>query len=197
MSKNNSRYFSLVTYATDEQIKKVMRKHISSVRAFCFIHHDVDEAEPHYHVLIRTLNTWTTKQISRWFEHLKDDKGEFINTFVEVCNDMIGMKIYILHQDKQSQLEGKHRYEKSDLVDFGYDDLCNRKNSADDTYEIFSKLLMGVNPRQLVKMYGRDFLYHISQYYEAVDQTKMFEGLLEARQNVCCDYANWEDVDDV
>lgn len=176
-----TRYFSLSSYATEKQIMKVMKKHISSIRAFCYIFHDVDENEPHYHILIRTHSTWSSKQIAKWFELLKDDKGEFVNTFAENANDMESLKIYILHQDKQSILDGKHMYDKSQIKDFGYNDLTDKKCSFDNTYEIMQRMLLGENPRSLLRKYGRDFLYHINLYYECLDRIRDFEGFKESR----------------
>lgn len=185
---NTSRYFSLVTYATEKQIMKIMKKHNSSVRAFCYIHHYKEEAEPHYHVLIRTYNTWTVKQICRWFELLKDDKNEFINTLGEIAQDMDGLKLYILHQDKQSIIDGKPRYEKEDVKDYGYKDLTDRKSSVDNTYEIVNACILGINPRVLVRKYGRDFVYHCGQYYEVADRIYDFESRQLAKSKALTDY---------
>lgn len=176
-----SRYFSLSTYATEKQIMKIMKKHISSIRAFCYIHHNKEEAESHYHLLLRTHSTWTEAQIARWFELLKDEEGKYINTFVEYANDMEGLKIYLLHADKKSIEAGKPLYDKSDIVDYGYNDLTDRKCSYDNTYEIMQKMLLGENPRSLLRKYGRDFLYHISAYYECLDRIRDFEGFKESR----------------
>lgn len=176
-----SRYFSLSSYATEKQIMKIMRKHVSSIRAFCYIHHNKEEAEPHYHVLLRTHSTWTVAQIARWFELLKDEEGKYINTFVEYANDMEGLKVYILHADKKSIEAGKPLYDKSDIVDYGYNDLTDRKCSCDNSYEIMQRMLLGENPRSLLRKYGRDFLYHISAYYDCLDRIRDYEGVKESR----------------
>lgn len=179
MSKK-TRYFSLITYANEKQIQKILGKHIKSIRACSYIYHDVDEAEPHHHILIRTHATWTSKQIARWFELLKDKNKEYINTFCEVANDMEAMKVYILHADKESRLAGKHLYSPEDIKDFGYCDLSEKKNGYDSSYEILNRVLMGANPRDLVRFYGRDFLYHMSQYYDCADKIRELEGYKEA-----------------
>lgn len=166
MSK--SRYFSLTTYATEKQIQKVIQSHISSLRAFCYIYHDKDEATPHLHILMRTHGTWTEKQIAKWFADLKDKEKQKINTFCEIASDMEALKKYILHDTDEAREEGKHQYTMDDVKDFGYCDLAERKDSYDSSYEILEKVLLGVNPLTLVRTYGRDYLYHINQYNECV-----------------------------
>ncbi|MBE6601230.1 MAG: hypothetical protein E7637_01830 [Ruminococcaceae bacterium] len=178
-----SRFFSLTTYATEKQIQKVMSNHISSVRAFCYILHDRDEAEPHYHILLRTHSTWSVSQLLRWFCDLRDDKKERVNTFCEIGNDMESLKRYILHDTEDAREKGKHLYSVDDIKDFGFNDLSERKDSFDSSYEILLRVLSGANPRDLVRYYGRDYLYHYNCYHEIADQIRNIEGYKEARLN--------------
>lgn len=168
-TQGRSRYFCVVSYASEKQLRKVMREHVSSIRAFCYIYHDDDEAEPHHHILMRLHSAWTPTQITKWFAHLVDDEKKSINTFAEVCHDMDAQKMYILHEDAESIEEGKHRYSRDQLKEYGYNDLSERKDCYDNSYEILSKLLEGASMRDLVRHYGRDFLYHYNQYTEVAD----------------------------
>ena len=178
-----SRYFSLTTYASEKQIQKVFSLHVSSIRAFCYILHDQDEAEPHHHILMRTHGTWTTAQLVKWFVDLKDKSGNKINTFCEVANDMESLKRYILHDTEEAREQGKHQYSKDDIKDFGLCDLAERKDSYDSSYEILLKVLSGANPRGLVRFYGRDYLYHYNCYHEVADKIRFLEGYKEAMIN--------------
>ena len=175
-----TRYFSLTSYATEKQIQKVICDHVKSIRALCYIFHDKDEAEPHYHILIRTHATWSPAQIANWFSGLKDKEKKKINTFAEVANDMRALELYILHQDEKSIEEGKHQYNKEDIKDFGLTDLFERKESYDNSYEILLRVLARTNPRDLVRFYGRDFLYHMNSYYECADKIREVEGYKES-----------------
>lgn len=171
-SQGRSRYFCVVTYASEKQLRKVMREHVNSIRAFCYIYHDVDEAEPHYHILMRLHSAWTSTQITKWFAHLVDDEKKPINTFAEVCHDMEVQKMYILHEDAKSIEEGKHRYNRDQLKEYGYNDLSERKDCYDNSYEILCKVLEGATMRELVRHYGRDFLYHYNQYTEVANMVR-------------------------
>ena len=178
-----SRFFSFTTYATEKQIQKVVSLHVSSIRAFCYILHDQDEAEPHFHILMRMHSVWTTAQLVKWFADLKDKSGNKINTFCEVANDMESLKRYILHDTEEAREAGKHQYSEDDIKDFGLCDLSERKDSYDSSYEILLKVLSGANPRDLVRFYGRDYLYHYNCYHEIADKIRNVEGYKEAAIN--------------
>ncbi len=176
-----SRFFSLTTYATEKQIQKVIGDHVSSLRALCYILHDKDESEPHYHILLRTHSTWTAVQIAKWFADLKDKEKKPINTFCETANDMEALKRYIIHDTEEAREAGKHLYSINDIKDFGMCDLSERKDCYDSSYEILMKVLAGANPRDLVRFYGRDYLYHLNAYHECADKIRELEGFKEAR----------------
>lgn len=176
-----SRFFSLTTYATEKQIKKVIGDHIKSVRAFCYIYHDKDENEPHHHILMRTHSTWTSTQISRWFADCKDKDHNNVNTFCETASDMDALERYITHDTEEAREAGKYQYSKDDIKDFGMCDLAERKDSYDSSYEILMRVLSGMNPRELVRYYGRDFLYHINAYYDCAERISDYEGYKESR----------------
>ncbi|MBQ7348171.1 MAG: hypothetical protein IJW55_09445 [Clostridia bacterium] len=175
-----SRFFSLTTYAIEKQIHKVVSAHINSIRALCYILHDKDEAEPHYHILMRTHSNWTTAQISKWFADLKDKEKKPVNTFCETANDMDALKKYIIHDTPECREEGKYQYSPDDIKDFGMCDLAERKDCYDSSYEILLKVLAGANPRELVRYYGRDYLYHLNAYHDCADKIRELEGYREA-----------------
>lgn len=194
-----SRFFSLTTYANEKQIQKVVCDHASSIRALCYIYHDKDEAEPHHHILMRTHGTWSPVQLTKWFKDLKDKEKKPVNTFCEIANDMDALKEYIMHADTESREQGKHLYSKEDIKDFGFCDLAERKDCYDSSYEILLRILAGANPRDLVRVYGRDYLYHINAYHECADKIRTLEGYGEAkmfaRMNMCQDRLMKETVD--
>ena len=194
------RFFSLTTYANEKQIQRVICDHAKSIRALCYIHHDKDESEPHYHILMRTHATWSTVQITKWFADLKDKEKKPINTFCEIANDMYALKRYIIHDTEEARAEGKHQYTIEDIKDFGMCDLSERKDAYDSSYEILLKVLAGANPRELVRYYGRDYLYHLNAYHECAVRIRELEGYREAsmfaRINMF-DQTNLQKVDNI
>lgn len=178
-----TRFFSLVCYGTERQIQKVVGDHISSIRSFCYILHDQDESEPHYHILMRTHSAWTTVRIERWFAELKDKEKKPVNTFCKIANDMEALKRYIIHDTEEAREAGKHQYSMDDIKDYGMNDLAERKDCYDSSYEILLRVLGGANPRDLVRYYGRDYLYHYNCYHEVADKIRDVEGHKEALIN--------------
>lgn len=177
-----SRYFAIVTYVSEKQLRKVIRKHLNSVRAFCYITHDQDDSVPHIHLLMRLHSTWMPAQVHKWFDGLLDEYNQPVNTFVEICNDMVAQKDYILHIDSKSISEGKHLYSFQDIKAYGWDDLSERKDCFDSSYEILMKLIDGASLQELVRYYGRDFLYHYNQYIDLRDLIRQQE--LWSRGNI-------------
>ncbi|MBQ8407718.1 MAG: hypothetical protein IJY39_02505 [Clostridia bacterium] len=176
-----TRFFSLMTYANKAQIMKVMKAHVNSVRAFCFILHDKDEATPHIHIILRTHSTWTCSGVVKWFGGLMDDKKQPINTFCEVANDLVALKEYLTHSDQESREKGKHEYSDLEIEDFGVWDLVPKNESYDDSYEILNEVLIGTPYRTLVRRYGRKFLYHWETYANMAREIRQAQGYKEAK----------------
>ena len=162
MEKNQGgkgRFFALVTYRTDtEGLVDVLQRKRNSIRAYALIKHDKDDADAHHHAILRMHSTWTCPQVAKWFA---DDSGQ--NTFVQLVRDRTGIVEYLTHENEPD----KHHYDKSDIIDGGLDDILPAGESSDDSFEIIEKMLAGYSIRELVRLYGRDFLYHYP-CYEAV-----------------------------
>lgn len=157
----NGRYFALVSYRTDtDGLIQTIEKKRNSVRAYALIKHDQDEADTHHHIVLRTNTTWTCPAIAKWFA---DDSGQ--NTFAQIVRDRTGIIDYLTHENEPD----KHHYDKNDIIDGGLSDILPAEDSSDDSYEIIEKLLEGYPIRELIRLYGRDFLYHLPAYMTAVN----------------------------
>lgn len=170
-STAKTRYHSFMTYATLEQINKVIYNHQSSIVSYCYICHDQDETAPHYHLVIRTYDAWSPAQINKWFAFIKMETEQ--NTFNEAVKDLASLEAYLTHSDADSVEKGKHQYDRSQIKDFGLLSTSTCHKSYDDTYEIMFAMQAGMNTRELVRRYGKKFLYHYSQFVavnEAIDR---------------------------
>ena len=151
-----ARFFAAVTYRTDtEGLVKVLQSKGNSLRAYALIKHDKDEADAHHHMVLRTHSTWTCPQVAKWFAN---ESGQ--NTFVQVVRDRTGIVEYLTHENEPD----KHHYDKGDIIDGGLDEILPAGECSDDTFEIVEKMLAGYSIRELVRLYGRDFVYHYSSY---------------------------------
>lgn len=170
-STAKTRYHSFMTYATLEQIHKVIYNHQSSIVSYAYIYHDRDETSPHYHLLIRTYDAWSAFQINKWFSFVKNETGQ--NTMCKPVGDLSALHTYLTHEDADSVAEGKAIYDRSLIKDFGLLANDTTHKSYDDTYEIMLAMQAGMNTRELVRRYGKKFLYHYSQFVavnEAIDR---------------------------
>lgn len=156
-----------MTYATDKQIETTIAKHNNSVRAFAYIRHDQDDAEPHAHLIVRTYSSWSETQILKWFDWIK--LKDNTNTMVEVLQDTQAMAEYLTHTDFASVQAGKHVYSRDDIKDFGLFDIVDKKDSYDETFQILTEVMAGTCERDLVRRYGKQYLFHRQQYLESAD----------------------------
>lgn len=180
-STKRTRVFSIVTYVSKVDIQDVIYSHSRSLRSFAYILHDQDEAEPHFHLLLRTYDAWSSTQIAKWFDKykLKDNN----NTFVEPATDLHALQEYITHSDYKSIQEGKHQYSLDDVVDGGLFDMIEKKDAYDGTFEIVNAMLQGVPTRQLVRRYGKQLIYHYSQFCAIVEAINSEDNLARCYQH--------------
>ena len=178
------RFHLIMTYASEKQIQDVVLAHQSSIRAWSYIYHDKDEAQPHYHVIFRTYSTWYNTAIEKWFKGLKDRSGEHINTFCEKANDLVALEHYLTHDDFESRQKGKYQYPKSAIRDYGLWDIVPRKDSFDDSYDVINDIISGMTVRDLVRRYGRDYVYHRFAYEEIADKIITEDGFSNSQRQV-------------
>lgn len=189
---NGSRKFSLISYLNEEQIQKCLLSHGCQIRCYEYIYHDkdvfddIDEKKnpehksgtpkvPHYHILIVTFHQCTVSAIRKWFKGYVDSNGE-ITTTAQVMSDVYSMDEYITHDDKQSIARGKYRYPRSAVKssDVNYFQ-AKLESEYDNSTLIVEMLLRGVPIRQIVKMFGKDFIYHYSQIKQVVNDIQVCE----------------------
>lgn len=174
-SSKRTRMFSIMTYVGEENIKEVLYNHSSSLRSFAYIYHDKDDTTPHHHLLIRTYDAWSSVQINRWFDPYKLKINE--NTFTEPAGDLQALEEYLTHGDLKSIQAGKHRYSLDEIVDGGLFADTEKKDSYDETYEIINAMLSGVPTKVLIRRYGKQLIYHYSQFIavkEAIQQEEYY-----------------------
>lgn len=176
-----SRYFSFITYASEKEIQTTIAKHSSSIRSFAYIYHGEDDSPAHWHLLVRTYSTWTENQILKWFDWVKLKSNQ--NTLVEIMDDTIAMGEYLTHTDYKSVMEKKHPYRREEIKDFGLFDIVDKRDSYDETYEIVQHVLAGMDERDLIRRYGKNYLYHRNVFQEAAD-TIYYQSMNFNRQDM-------------
>ncbi len=167
MAEKRSRFFSLVTYIADTgRVLEMLGNKRTSIRAYALIKHDKDSTDPHHHIVIRTHSAWTCPAVCKWFK----DTVTGQNTFAEFIHDREAVLDYLTHENERS--EGKHIYNKADIIDGGMADLLPREDTADDGMNIVEDILSGYSTREMCKRYGREFIYRFAAYKAVAEQIR-------------------------
>ena len=194
-STKRVRAFSVITYHSVSDVQELLWKHNQSVRAYAYILHDQDETASHIHLIFRTYDAWTSTQILKWFDAYKAIDGQ--NTLVEPANDLSALGEYLTHSDLTSIAEGKHRYKISDIVDGGLFESIEKHDSIDNTYEIINAIINRTPTKQLVRLYGRQLIYHYSQFQqvaEAIVREEQFEAARLVHQRYMQEHADLKPI---
>lgn len=190
------RNFALITYCSSKQVQNVCSAHSKQIRGYAYITHDKDDGEKHIHLLIRTYDAWTPEQVGKWFGLCQDDKGDYVNTFNEPISDLSAIVTYLTHSDVDSIKAGKARYSEKEIIDFGLLRTVEKKDSHDNTYQIISLMEKRTPLREILRIYGKDFLYHYKAYKEFLDDMHFQERWNDSKPLPTSDKYHWFELAD-
>ena len=165
------RRFALVTYISDiAAIMAILSANSRKIRSYAAICHDKDETDAHYHIVIRTFNAFTAKQVADWFNGNSFSGGQ--NTFAQFVEDAQGIIDYLTHVNNPD----KYQYSRDAIIDGGLDDLLPREDYIDNSYEIVADILAGFSIDILLRRYGRELVYHYQQYKTIAERILAEDG---------------------
>lgn len=160
------RNFCLMSYCTEEQIKKVMQKHDHQLKAHAYILHDKDLDEngkpktAHYHILLALVNATTVDAVRNWF-NFTDSNGLKVNTLGQQMHDTSGSFDYLTHETDESREQGKYIYPATDIKGFNLEYFKDESQlNADSLTSALDDMLNGISLIDIYKRYGRDFIVH-------------------------------------
>lgn len=204
MAKTNNWF--LVSYAPFDVIQSALENKIEQIKGYAFILHDKDvylkdvfnndgelvhakgEPEiPHFHIFVSLFSSREGGEICRWFKCV-DSEGKKINTLIEVVHCNSSALDYLTHKAQPE----KYQYNNSDVYcggpcmcvsEDGSVELLNE--TIDPSFDIVDSMCHDVPLMQLVKTYGKDFVYHYSSYKDLVYDIHA-ENSLRARFHDMC-----------
>ncbi len=192
MKNINSRVrpYTIVFYGNEMELKKILRTNYERIAHYAYILHDkckyLDDLKDddgnyvhragelekaHFHILVDFYNGHTFMAVKKMFTTEAD------NPRVEPVRDRVAQYRYLIHADDPD----KYQYEKTAIVSNDinyYEKLCkngDRRDSDNLAEQIINDLLAGVSPRIMVSRYGRDYVIHMRQYKECVDEIRYWE----------------------
>lgn len=91
---------------------------------------------------------------------------------IDEHNELVGSVKYLCHDTAKCEKEGKVKYESSKLIsnDFAFFDKLYYEQTPiingkpDNSIDIIDRINLGIPYRELVRMFGRDFVYHYKTY---------------------------------
>ncbi|MBQ2711734.1 MAG: hypothetical protein IJF66_07315 [Clostridia bacterium] len=167
INNDRTRNWSLVTYLTKDKLLLTIAN-LDNIRYFAFIEHDKDKLENnepkprHIHLALVLKSARTVQQITKKFTNLEENAG---NCFGEPTKSNKAIIQYFLHINEKD----KYQYNEEDIISNNLEYFKNdTTEDIDNCYLIIEDIMKGKSLLDLVKVYGRELLYHYNQYKEIV-----------------------------
>lgn len=191
--KRNTRFVSLMTYATETCLLEVLDQRREFLSGCRYILHDRDvwdkdgekhkkgnPKEAHFHVCLVLDRARRLADVIGWFKGCVDSKGEPANTMAEAVTSLVSLEDYFTHSDEASREAGKHQYTESDLkvlvgipsaFDFktSYDKtggMSRDEKTEEENAQLIDDILGKVSYREMARRYGRDYMKNYKVYRE-------------------------------
>ena len=148
------RFFSLVSYLSESEFLPILQDNLR-IRNYIYIYHDKDNCESHYHICLNTFNAHTVTAVCKWFKI--SDK----NTFSEEIrsSNIFG---YLTHN--LPKYKDKYQYSESELCSNDIEFWRRFCPTADIAQSIIADLLEGKSLREMLSLYGREFVINYNKY---------------------------------
>ena len=184
----------LISYLpSSDIINDILDKKIKNIKSYAFIYHNKDiyindilddKNEvihikgdlkiPHYHIYLRLKVSREPDEIKRWFmpKELKDENGLPYNCLSQKVKSSVACIEYLTHKNEPE----KYQYSENDIISYNIDSVLEN-DAIDNSIDIVEDMLSGFSTRELVKRYGRDFIYHYSSYSAIVAKIKYEDAI--------------------
>lgn len=184
----------LISYLpSTDIINDILDKKIKSIKSYAFIYHNKDIylndilddkneilhkkgdlKTPHYHIYLRFKTNRDVDEIKRWFmpKGLLDENGLPYNCLSQKVKSSVACIEYLTHKNEPE----KFQYSENDIISYNIDSILEN-DCIDNSIDIVEDMLSGSPTRELVKRYGRDFIYHYSSYSAIVAKIKYEDAI--------------------
>lgn len=194
-------HVSLITYATEECLRKVINEKSELIRFASCAWHDKDlkedgsSKEPHHHVNLWLVNPREIDDICKWFKKCIDSSGCVCNTRGEFTHRASAAHYYLTHSGDSDGESDKYQYDKQiikvlrgDLAEYiasktdtelRYEKNLEREEraeaKADDLEQELNDIIEGKPLRYMARQYGRDYIKNRKAYHEYASQMVLEE----------------------
>lgn len=198
-----TKYVSISTYASEEEIRRIIEEKKEYIKGVSYIYHDKDESTPHTHIALELKRSRKGGQILRWFDGAKDraNPDTVANTKAQEVISVSALHDYFTHSDPDSRQQGKHQYTENDIKCIeGISDAWSyvtawekaeeraeeKEQKADETEQLLQDIIDHVPQREMCRRYGRDYMKNYQSYKNfaslvVLEETGDFERALRMR----------------
>ena len=148
--------------------------------------HDLDikdngeHKKPHYHIVLCFGTKKRGTQLTRLFN---TTELRLINTGYQLK----GSFNYLTHDS--NDCKGKVKYEKFKLItnNLEYFENLDDCQGTDNSFDIIDRIIRGCSTRDMVKLYGKDFIYHRKDYLSVAEAIQYEERANNLKLEIACD----------
>lgn len=192
-----SKWFDIVSYLDKEDISYWCE--VLPVIAYAYIFHDKDKCnediiednvivhcrgqpkKPHWHIILCFEHPRRALNLCRKFNSTEIRP-------IPSSAKLLGSYKYLLHECEDNTRLDKYLYDNKERTVKNEDFFDSLSPSANCTaMDIIDALLNEVPLRQMISMFGKDFIYHYKQYSEMasliIKQDNIHSKLIELNQN--------------
>lgn len=191
---NRTNELFLISYLPSTNIiNDILDKKLKNIKSYAFIYHDKDIyfndilddkneiihkkgdlKVPHFHIYLKLKSSRDSEEIKRWFipKDLIDENGLPYNCLSQKVKSSVACIEYLTHKNEPD----KYQYSESDIISYNIDSVLEN-DAIDNSIDIVEDMLSGFSTRELVKRYGRDFIYHYSSYSAIVAKIKYEDAI--------------------
>lgn len=157
--------WGFISYATPDEFAPLLAR----AKHWCYIRHDQDDNEPHYHILARFPTEMSLKACRKLQLGTQNLLGKSLNSL----KAQMKMTCYLTHNTAKARKDGKHIYELTDVQYKPNDDYWEKqfekegeKADKEASNESFVNDLLApdLSVKQMAIKYGRDFIKNFNSY---------------------------------
>lgn len=191
--KERNQYKFLTFYAKVEDVAYYFKNRVNqgAVLSWGYILHtgetfaDGTPKKDHIHALVKYANQKTDRACKTDFKHCnfkQSDGNPAVIHYAETTFNRQSALQYLTHENEKD----KKTYDKNDIVCsdnfFSIFDVCiNNEDNDNVCYCILKDLVSGVSLVDLVRIYGKDFVYHYHNYKDILND---LGGVKNAQENL-------------
>lgn len=183
MGNFRSRNFSLISYIDNEDKLKNILFSKTNIAYYAYIYHDKDiyedgtPKEPHFHIALILRCARDIDCVCNYFR-VEDKNGLKVNCLGQITHSNKDICVYFTHINEPD----KYQYDFNDVKSNNVNKFLI-DNQEDVCILIIDDILKGVTTYEMVKRYGKEFVYRYNNYKAIVTDI-----IIEKENSRCIHY---------